>query len=216
MGIALLAIFALAAVAASSASASAGITYSGNGKFAISSGEGTLETATKGLSITCSSDVGAGHLNGTAGGGNSLATTASLTVAFKGCKSAGKACTTTGAASGEIKTTLVTATIGEDENGKAAVSLTPESGTAFVQTSLCGTSVKFEAKGSVVALLSPEDKQTKTLTATFTQTSGVQEDKKLNGVEDKLEAELGSGFEPAGLASVETLTLENGTGILLK
>jgi hypothetical protein len=204
-GMAIALVCVLSAAAAATAGASQ-IKYTGSGKFSISSPEGTLETV-GGVQVVCKSDEGSGHL------GASPATTASLTVLFKECASVGKKCTTTGQTTGNIVTNLLTATFIK-EGSLVLVLLKPETGTAFLSNTKCGT-LAFEAVGSLLGVLTPQSTKTTKLTATFKQTSGVQEQREVGGVKNVLTATLNGEVEQAGLASVETLTLlEGGEGTL--
>jgi hypothetical protein len=206
--VAVLLIGALSAVAAASASAADQLAYTGNGKFSLGSGSGVLETAS-GLQITCTSDSGNGVL-----ASPSPATTALLTVSFKGCKSAGKACTSEGQASGTVQTKTLEATFLLTTAGAGAIRLTPDpaTGTAFLPPSKCG-SIAFEVEGSVIGTL--KEASSTELTAGFLQTSGVQAitkaKKETEEFSGQLKANLGSGLELAGLESTEALKPETGT-----
>ncbi len=210
LAVAAIAICALSAAVAANANAAAHITYSGNGHFTISSGEGELVTVA-GLKVFCAGDTGSGQL------GANPALTAALTVSFVGCESGGFPCTSTGGKSGLIDTTQLVAALGDISATTAGALLSPKSAAEFVPVTKCGT-IKFEAKGSVIGEFknTQNDKNTKALTLTFKQAAGVQAIKKfLVGPENTLEANLGKGFEKAGLESSETLTLESGSGQLL-
>ncbi len=210
LAVAAIAICALSATVAANANAAAHITYSGNGHFTISSGPGELVT-TGGLSVFCTGDTGTGQL------GANPAQTALLTVSFVGCESGGFPCTSTGGKSGLIDTKTLEATLGDINPTTVGALLKPDTGTEFVPTTKCGT-IKFEAKGSVIGEFknTQNDHNTTALTLTFLQSAGVQTIKKFEGgPENTLEAELGKGFEKAGLESMETLTLTNGSGQLL-
>jgi hypothetical protein len=210
MAVAIFAICAFSAVLASSASA-AEISYTGPGSFKISSGAGELESSGK-LKITCTGDTGTGQLGATP------TKSAELTVTFVGCETLAKPCTSSGATAGNIQTVKVKGAIGDiNKTAKeVGVLLTPASGTAFVVPVKCG-SIAFAATGSVVAKLTPTETLTKTLTATFTQSGGLQTVKKFEGesTNHNLISEIGaSGPEEAGLKSTETLTLTSGEGTL--
>jgi hypothetical protein len=210
IGIAILAIFALTAITASAASAAASIKYTGNGTFTISSGSGTLETSGK-LVVSCTGDNGTGKL------GASSATTAELTVTFTGCETAGLKCKSEGLANGNIQTVRLAAKLGDITATEVGILIKPQTGTAFLVPVLCGGEVPFTATGSVIGKLTPVGTETKTLTATFTQSKGLQTIKTfLNaGENNNLIAKIGSsGPEQAGLTSTETLTLKEGSGTL--
>ncbi len=211
LAVAAIAICALSAAVAANANAAAHITYSGSGHFTISSGSGELVTAV-GTEIFCTGDVGSGQL------GPNPALTALLTVSFVGCETAGLPCTSAGQKSGLIDTTQLVATLGDINKTTVGALLKPETGTAFLLPSKCGTAA-FEVKGSVIGELAStqNDKQKTSLVVSFTQSAGSQTIKKFEGeaTENNLEANLGKGFEKAGLKSTETLTLESGGGQLL-
>jgi hypothetical protein len=203
---------ALSAIAVATASAADEITYTGNGKFTISSPEGTLETK-GGLQITCTSDTGSGQLAA------SPAKTALLTVLFKGCKSAGKKCSTAPKAVGteEIETKILEATFALTTAGAGAVKLTPDpsTGKAFLPEAHCGTVaivVEESLIGELAELSGTEFK------SKFKQTGGVQAIKEAKiettVIKGSLTANLGSGVEEAGLTSEETLKLVEGSGKL--
>jgi hypothetical protein len=206
IGVAVIAACVMSVVGVATASA-AQITYTGTGGFTITSAEGTLETV-GGLAITCTSDKGSGKLAA------SPAKSATLTVTFEGCATAGKKCQTGTDGSGVIKTNELTATIVDLTGGTTVGTvLKPTTGTAFVGSTKCGT-VAFAAEGAVVGKLTPVGTKTKTLTDAFVQTAGVQSIQTWVGETTKnhLKAELGKGLEESGLQSSETLTLESGEG----
>jgi hypothetical protein len=214
VGIAIFAICALTAAMATTANAAeppALITYSGSGAFTITSGAGELETSGK-LRVTCTGDNGTGQL------GKNQATTAELTVTFTGCEIGGLKCKSAGLANGNIQTVKLAATLGRIKAGEAGILIKPKTGTAFLVPVLCGGEVEFTATGSVIGTLTPVDTQTNKLTAKFTQVGGLQTIKKFEGetTVNNLIAKIGSsGLEQAGLESVETLTLREGSGQLL-
>lgn len=213
VGIAILAICAVSALAASTASA-AKITYSGSGKFTVTSGAGKLETV-GGTQITCKGDFGTGQL------GKSTATTAELTVSFTGCELLGKKCKSTGAAAGLIDTHKLLATLGEIETGKkGGALLKPAAGAGqpFLVPVLCAET-EFSVKGSVIGEFTTAlDKQTSVLNIKFAlgETKGTQAVTKfVGGAENVLESTIEGTTEHAGLESAEALTLEGGSGQLL-
>jgi hypothetical protein len=213
MGIAILAIFAVSAIAASTASA-AKVTYSGNGKFTVTSGEGKLETV-GGTTVTCKNDVGNGQL------GKNAATTAELTVSFTGCALLGKKCTSTGGTVGLIDTVKLLATLGDIKAKEVGgVLLKPASGTAFLVPVKCGET-EFAVKGSIIGEFTTKlDTQTNALAVSFalkTGEKGKQTITKFAGEEktNVLESTIEGVTEVAGLESKETLTLTEGSGQLL-
>jgi len=174
IGIAILAVTAISAIAASSASAMK-ITYSGAGKFTVTSGPGFLETVGK-QTVNCKSDNGTGQL------GKSPATTAELTVSFVGCEVLGKKCTSSGGAAGLIDTNKLLATFGEIETGKiGGALLKPVSGTEFLVPVKCGET-PLAVRGSVIGQFTTAlDTQTSLVTLSFKQASGIQAIKKFVG-----------------------------------
>jgi hypothetical protein len=229
VGIALLAICAISAIVASTASA-AKITYSGNGRFSITSGEGKLE-AVGGTTITCTGDAGTGQLggNGKSGGSTSAtALTAELTISFKGCLLLGKKCTSTGATAGLIDTVKLLATLGDvkaKEIGGAL--LKPVTGTQFLTGVKCGET-EFAVKGSVIGAFTNLaggttgvlDVQTNLLNLLFALKSGEKGKQAVTKFvnEEKtnvLEATIEGVTEVAGLQSFESLLLLEGSGQLL-
>jgi hypothetical protein len=213
VGIAILAITAISAIAASSASAMK-ITYSGAGKFTVTSGEGKLETV-GGTPVICKSDLGTGQL------GKSPATTAELTVSFQGCEILGKKCTSSGGAAGLIDTTKLLATFGDIEAKKiGGALLKPASGTAFLVAVKCGET-SLAVTGSVIGQFTTAlDTQTSLVTLAFALKAaekGKQAVTKFTGEEktNVLESTIEGTTEVAGLESKEDLLLVAGSGQLL-
>jgi hypothetical protein len=209
----ILAIGIASGIAANSASA-AKITYSGSGRFTISSGASRKETV-GGVGITCNSDLGTGQL------GKSPATTAELTISFQGCELLGKKCKSSGGAAGLIDTVKLLATFGDvkvKEVGGAL--LKPASGTAFLIPVTCGET-EISSKGSLIGEFTTKlDTQTKTFAVTFslkTGEKGKQAITKFAGEEktNVIELTIEGVTEVAGVESTETLTLEGGSGQLL-
>jgi hypothetical protein len=214
IGIAILAVTAISAIAASSASAMK-LTYSGAGKFTVTSGAGTLETV-GGVQVTCKTDLGTGQL------GKSPATTAELTVSFSECEALGKKCTSSGGASGLIDTVKLLATFGEVKTKEVGGALLkPASGTAFLVPVKCGATA-LAVTGSVIGEFTTKlDTQTNLVTLLFGLKAGEKVkqaitkfvgEEKTNVLESSLE---GGAFEVAGLESKEDLLLINGSGQLL-
>jgi hypothetical protein len=204
---------ALSAIAVATASAADEITYTGRGKFTISSPEGTLETNGE-LQITCTSDTGSGQLAA------SPARTALLTVVFKGCKTGHKKCSSEpkSPSTEEIDTRLLEATFALNIAGTVGVvELTPDpaTGKAFLPEAHCGTvaiTVEEALLGEFKELSGTEFK------SKFKQTGGMQAIKEAKiettTIKGSLAVNLGSGVEEAGLTSEETLKLVEGTGKL--
>jgi hypothetical protein len=216
VGVAILAICAIAAVTASAAQAEspALFTYTGSGAFTITSGAGQLVT-TGGLELACKGDNGTGQLGGK--GGTTQALTASLTVTFTGCETLSKKCTSAGLTAGNIQTVPLVALLGRISPGVAGAKLEPKTGEQVLVPVHCG---EFELKrhGAVIGqFTTATDKQTARLTLAFAQTDGVQAIKKFEGETGSvnLVEEFGASPEEAGLESTETLTLKEGSGTLL-
>jgi hypothetical protein len=133
-------------------------------------------------------------------------------VSFKECELDGHRCTTSGQPKGAVLTNVLEATFVE-EGPLVLVLLKPSTGTAWFTNTKCGFE-EFELEGSLLGTLTPQSTKTKTLTATFKQTSGMQEQHELEGNEDVLMSDWDGSIEQAGLASTETLTLEGGEGAL--
>jgi len=206
IGAAVALVCVMCAAGAATASAST-VTYTGNGKFSITSGVGKL-LSVGGAEVNCQSDSGNGQL------GPSPTKFALLTILFKTCKSAGKVCTTEGQAEGTILPNQLEATFIKTAAGGVVALLKPMTGTAFLSSTKCGA-VSFEVIGSILGAVTPINKKTKTLTTTFEQTEGVQSPLEVEGKKNTLEASFNKGaFEQAGLTSTETLTLAEGEGEL--
>jgi len=216
VGLAIVAILAISAVAATAASAVEPpplITYSGSGAFTITQpAAGRLETSNK-VSITCKAGNGTGQL------GKSQATTAELTVTFTGCEILGVKCTTPGLTAGNIQTTrLLALLIRKEPGGPILIKLHPKAGTAFVVTGTKCAEIVLGVTGAVIGeVTTASDKQTTTVALSFTQSVGLQTDKKGEGETESsnLIATTGGGPEEAGLESAITLALIGGSGQLL-
>jgi hypothetical protein len=204
---------AIGAITANAASA-AKITYSGSGRFSVTSGSGKLETA-GGTQLACKSDVGSGQL------GKSPATTAALTVSFVGCEFLGKKCTSSGGTTGLLDTVKLLATFGEVKTKEVAGALLkPASGTAFLVAVKCGES-ELSVKGSIIGEFTTKlDTQTNLFTIAFALKAG---EKGKQGItkfagetkENTLESTVEGVTEVAGLESRESLLLLEGSGQLL-
>jgi hypothetical protein len=196
---------------ANAAEPPASFTYSGSGAFTISGGAVDFETS--GRVIMACSDV-----NGTGQFGKRAATTAELTVTFTGCETLGLQCKSGGLARGNMQTVKLLATLGRIKAGEAGLLIKPKTGTAFLVPVLCGEEIELAWTGAVIGRLTPVDTQTKTLTATFTQTGGLQVIKKFEGetTSNNLVEKVGTkGPEQMGLSLGQQLTLKEGSGQLL-
>jgi hypothetical protein len=210
VGVALIVICSLGAVTASAASAIPSLTYSGNGKFTIGSGDGALET-TFGASMNCAGDTGTGQL------GASPARTAELTVTFVNCEFLGRTCTSLGQTIGNVQTTKLKLTFGALSGTQDGTLLRAASGTALlVPSTKCSTST-VTVEGSVIGSLSPlVGVQTASLNDVFVQSKGIQADSSFIGesTTNFLVASFGAPPERSGLASEEKLSLVSGSGQL--
>jgi hypothetical protein len=186
IGLALVAAVALSAVGASAASAalpefspSSGVTLTGT------SGAGLLETVT-GTKVTCTASTNGGEITG-------AKTVSKVKVKFTGCESTGAKCNTSGAASGELVTEELKATLGYLNASKKEVGLDfVPVGTKFIEFS-CGTAlVGVKVTGSVICKVTPVNMPTKTSTVTCKQAKGIQEFTKFEGGEtDVLKTQIG-------------------------
>jgi hypothetical protein len=210
LGIVMLAVCLVSGIAASTASAMK-ITYSGSGRFAITAGEDKTETV-GGDQLTCKGNAGTGQL------GKSPATTAELTVSFRGCEALGKKCTSSGGTPGLLDTVKLLATFGDIEAKKiGGALLKPASGTAFLVPVKCGEST-FSWSGSVIGQFTTAlDTQTSLITLNFEQQKGIQTIKKFAGEakENTLTSIIEGSEEIQGLEAREDLVLTAGSGQLL-
>jgi hypothetical protein len=199
--LALVLVAALAGVTATAAEAST-ITYTGNGKFTGTGGSVTFETV-GGTELSCSSDGGSGRLAA------SPASTGEATVFFKGCKTAGKTCTTSGDESGEIsdsgKGKLV-----KVKTGEVALLIEIEPGHQVK----CGT-VTITLRGDIIGPVGPIGTKTKSWSDTWRESKGLAEITEFEGKKTIWESSFGEGaFEQTALEGSATLTLEEGEGEL--
>jgi len=212
IGLALVAVFAISAIASATASAAkpefvfAGIKKGLKAK----SGSATLETASK-EKVTCTSSSNGGEIEG----GNGSKKVTGIIVKFKGCKSSGFACSTSGAASEEIITNSLSGELGYIKAAEKTVGLDllPTGGGEFVEFNCAGGIVKVKVKGSVIGQITPVNKKVTTaehFTLTFTQSGGKQGIEKFEtGVKDTLEtSKNGGAFEGSAEAATAEVTGE--------
>jgi len=212
--LALMVVFAVCVVsmvAAGTASA-AKLTYSGSGKFTVTGGANKFETV-NGTQFGCKSQVGTGQL------GKSPATTAELTLSFKGCGFLGKNCTSSGGTAGLVDTVKLLFTFGDIKTKEVGGALLkPASGTEFYVPVKCGE-IEYKVKGSVIGEFTTKlDTQTSLFTIAFTQTlKGKQNITKFAGEEktNTLESSFEGVFEVMGLESRLDVLLVGGSGQLL-
>lgn len=171
---ALVAVLALSAVGAAGASASAPVLEHNFAQFTGKGGAMTLTTKSGGT-VSCTANTSAMELNGGSGFRN-------FQLKLTGCTwsvSGSPACTSSGAAGGEIKSRPLSATLRYAVISgvqKPSLVLQPESGTQvaeFTCASFLG-SEKFKVNGAVVGEVSPANTSTTALTVTFRQSGSVQ------------------------------------------
>jgi hypothetical protein len=208
------------AVAVSAASALPTVSYTGTGankgKVTATGGEGSLETAA-GTTVTCKENTITALL------GASPATTATkVTVTFKGCKSAGKTCTSSGKAAGEITGKETGATVGYvKETAPKEVGVSVGKNAEELSKFKCGESTESSVKGSVIAVVGKESEYNTAKTsfpATFAKgaTKGSQAVTKfVGGEEDKLEATINGGaLEKSNIQQTGTISIVEGTATI--
>lgn len=195
IGLALVAVFAISAVA--SASALAAPEFKGEGGAEV---KGTTFTSTSGAgkmegteTIKCTASTSAGEIT-------SATTVGKVVVTFTGCEDKGKKCkSSSGAASGEIKTVSLKGELGEVATAEAASGvgelLTPESGSKYVSIESC-TLFPVEVTGSVIGEVTPINTLATTGKLVYTEASKKQTIKKfVGGTTHELTAFGSSGLE---------------------
>lgn len=177
-GLAALAVMAI--VGAGTASASQPKAEPEGGTFPVefsgTGGAGKLETVAEGTkvrTVNCEGNKSSGKIS-------SATSATNVSVKFTGCTATGPfgiklACTSPGAASGEIVTSTLKGTLFYIKAGSSEVGidLEPASGTQFAEFT-CGGVQKIVVTGSVVGKLTPVNTLTNTFTLSFTQTAGKQ------------------------------------------
>ena len=183
----------------------------GKAKFTSSGGIGVLTTV-GGAGVECKTESSTGEF---VPGNNKEE--AGIVVTFKGCVSVGNACTTPGAASGELVTNELEGTVGFIKKEaivtktKLGLELSPAKSVAsglFIEFSCLGLVVK--VKGHVLVPIK-DDKMTKTETLKFVASKGKQKPEKWEESSEKqiLEASFKGGpFEQAGQAISSVVTGE--------
>jgi hypothetical protein len=210
--VALAVVFAVGAVAAASASASLPefVWTQNPNSYSGTSGAVTLQTVKGVITVSCqaSKDVG-----------EPLTSNKRLTkaqIVYTGCKAQETACTSTGAASGEVRTNLLTAELVYTNKAAKEVGLVfkPEAVGGAVAEYNCGGLVgKVKLTGSVIAKLPNEqvNKSRTSLTWDYRQKAGVQEPAEYEEGTTKIPAFLTlhsslSGNFQAGEETTETMT----------
>jgi len=171
VGLALVAVFAVAAVASASASAFTNpILLNAKGEsvkttFTSASVAGTEPTlnVVGGAKVTCTGETSAGSVE-TTGTGVPRMTLGTSNVTFKGCQSGSNNCNSTGAAVGEIKNSVsvLLVWVGTEANKTVGVLLSilplsanPGNGAGAKVTFECGAAAKVEVEGSFCAPVKP-------------------------------------------------------------
>lgn len=200
----------LSAVAVSAASAALPeISYTGTGKIEATGKEGSLETAA-GTTVTCKENVITAQLE-TSPTKNAKA----VKLTFKGCKSAGKTCTSTGQAAGEITGKETTAVIGYV---KKATEVGVSVGANGVEEAKfkCGESTESKVTGSAIALVGFGEYNTAKTSFVATFAKGAAKGSQLitkfeGGTEDKLEASINGGaVEKSNIQQTGTIKILGG------
>jgi uncharacterized protein YunC (DUF1805 family) len=173
--------------------------------FTFASGKGTFESV-GGHRLVCTADSGTGEVTGL--------TTDKATVKFTGCETFGIKCKSAGANEGEI-VVFATSLLVHIQIININVLLI-KTGKVEIK---CGSAVEtFEVTGETLGVIAPVNKLTKSLTADFSETKGVEEHTEYENEKGEtvkkafLDVE-GSGLETfgseeAGLGTEDTLTFE--------
>ncbi len=124
-------------------------------KVTLSAGASKLELATK-TKLECTAASGTGEYD-------SSRELDSVVLTFTGCESDGAACSSEGAASGEVKTSALEASLGFEEEAKRKVGLDffPAGHNGTVLAAQCG-SVSWSVRGSVIAPIKSDKAATST------------------------------------------------------
>lgn len=179
--------------------------------FESTSGAGTLETK-GGEKISCTSDSDTGEITGPKSVSN-------VSVTFKGCSTTvfKFACTSSGQASGVIKTNLLKGEIGYLNKSKKEVGLElePETSGGFFAEFECAGIVSIKVRGHVIGKITPVNTMTDEYDLVFEQASGVQKYTEFEGgpAGQVLESTKngGSSYEQSGEeTSDKVITSEEG------
>lgn len=180
----------------------------GKGKFTSTGGVGVLSTV-GGSTVECKTESSAGEYKP---GGNNKEETGVI-VTFTGCKSAGLACTSKGAKSGELVTNELEGTVGWENKAlkKTALELFPAKSVTsgfFIEFECVGLLVK--VKGHVLVPIK-NDAMKETETLKFVAKKGKQKPEKWEESSESaiLEASFsnfkGGAFEQAGQSIISTI-----------
>jgi hypothetical protein len=171
-------------------------------KMTTSGGKGVLETVTK-LTVSCTSESSIGEFSGTKEVKNTVVT-------FKGCESAGDACSTSESAPGELVTKPLEGIVGFENKAKKKVAfdLYPTGKTGlFIEFACSG--LTFAVRGSVLVPVTA-DKMVTSTTLSYKATKGKQKVTHFEGgPEDVLETTYkGLPYAQSGQTITTTLKFE--------
>lgn len=165
----------------------------------FSGGAAKLETAAK-QKLECKSVSGSGAYD-------SSREIDAVELVFSGCEAAGTACSSEGAAAGEIRSSQLEALLGYEQKAKKKLGLDffPDGHLGDLLVAHCG-SATWTIRGSVIAPI----KADKAATATVLKLAASKGKQKIQHLEgeaaDVLEASLGGAYEAVGLTASVTLT----------
>jgi hypothetical protein len=200
--LALCAIALVSAVATATASAALPSQSPTTGTFKVKSGASSFQLSNE-EKVKCSSDSGEGKLTGEK--------TSESTVKFEGCEAFGFKCSSSGAKSGVIETSIDSTLVYLAKEGKATTTVGEDLQLAK-EVSITCLIVTLKVKGSTLCPITPINTKTKTLTLTCKDTKGIQEyteyeNEKGEIVKDITETTKGGKTFQSGLESTETLEL---------
>ena len=207
IGLALVAVFAMAAIVASAASAALPEQVPAAGKFTGTSGASTFETKS-GEKVKCSSDAIAGEITG--------AKTSKSTITFKGCEAFGLKCNSSGAGSGEIVLNVTGELVYIMKSTKEVGLLNTLSAELTIK---CSAFQTLKVKGSTLCPITPVNTKATKYKVVCKETKGVQEPVNYEPGSELIKAPItetkGEGlksfaFEQSGLTGTDELTLPEG------
>jgi hypothetical protein len=213
IGLALLAMFAVAAASAATASAAlpefeTTATLTGKSK----AGEKTILQTLAGTKVECES--------GATKSGKATEKTKQITgvvISFTGCKSSGFSCESSGAGAGNIVTNEITATLGYINKTAKTVGLlfaVAKAGGFFVEFNCAGGIVKNKVLGQLICPIEPVNTKTTKFTLTCKQEKGDQAVTKFEGGETEvLKTSVNGGTEEdsaqGGVAEITSSVTED-------
>jgi hypothetical protein len=200
--LALCAIALMSAVATATASAALPEQSPATGTFKVTSGKSAFQLSNE-EKVTCTGDTGEGKLTG--------AKTSESTVKFEGCEALGFKCSSSGAKSGVIETSIDSTLVYLAKEGKATKTVGEDLQLAK-EVSITCLIVTLKVKGSTLCPLTPINTKTKSLTLTCKQTKGIQEyteyeNEKGEILKDITETTKSGKTFQSGLESTESLAL---------